>query len=692
MDLQAELDQLSQQIKHHEAAYRQGEAEISDATFDELVERYIELADALELPLENRLDLQVGSDLTEGFETVAHLHPMQSLEKLSPNRRDSKGEPIALQTQLKNWVDRRRKDLSLDAGDELELVVEPKVDGISVSLIYEDGTLQRAVTRGDGKRGDVITKQVLAADAVPKNLALREGSLEIRGELYWPRKAFEENNQKLEASGERIIQNPRNGCAGLMKRKDPSGLDAFGIRSFLYQVAWHEGVVLPASQSQVLAWLAAQGAEVYLDEVLTSTDADEVYGYCDEYIERRSELPYEIDGMVIKINQLKHYESLGGTGHHPHWGIAYKFPPEVKTTLLTGIDVQVGKSGKLTPVARLEPVRLAGTTVSNASLHNFSELERKDVRVGDTVRVEKAGDIIPQVLGVVLAKRPPNAKPYDVPTACPSCGGHVAREEIFVYCENPTCPAQIRERLEHFASRKAMDIDGLGSALVDQLVDKLGVATQADLYALDRDQVAGLERMGKKSADNLLRALEASKGRGLANVLVALSIRHVGERMGEDLAHYFGSADNLLAFAARYMAGEQDAIDEVAPDKGQGAISGMARTTADAIFEQLDDPNMRSVIAALGEAGVSLEASKPAKVEHKEAVAGKTFVLTGTLPTLKRTEAADLIKGAGGKVTGSVSKKTDYVVAGEDPGSKLDKAQKLGITILDEATLLSMLS
>lgn len=692
MDLQAELDQLTHQIKHHEAAYRQGEAEISDASFDELVARYTQVADALDLPIEHRLDLQVGSDLTEGFETVAHRHPMQSLEKLSPNRRDSKGEPITIETQLQNWVDRRRNDLGVAEEAPLELIVEPKIDGISASLIYERGVLTRAVTRGDGKRGDVITEQVLAAGAAPAKLAFNAGSLEIRGEIYWPREAFEANNHALEASGERLIQNPRNGCAGLMKRKDPMGLGGFGIRSFLYQIAWHEGLEVPDSQSSILEWLSELGADVYLGEVLTSSDVDQVFSYCEQYVEKRSELPYEIDGMVIKIDRLEHYALLGGTGHHPHWGIAYKFPPEVKTTRLTEIDVQVGKSGKLTPVARLEPVRLAGTTVSNASLHNFSELARKDVRVGDTVRVEKAGDIIPQVLGVVLERRPAGTRAYEVPEQCPSCGGHVLHEEIFVFCENPTCPAQIRERLEHFASRKAMDIDGLGEALVDQLVDKVGVATQADLYSLQRDQVAELERMGKKSANNLLRSLERSKSRGLASVLVAMSIRHVGERMGEDLAAHFGSAEKLLDFAARYSAGEQAAIDEVAPEKGQGAISGMAKTTADAIFEQLDEPHMRQVLADLGEAGVSLEAVAAPHVEEKPGVAGKTFVLTGTLPSLKRSEAAELIKSAGGKVTGSVSKKTDYVVAGEEAGSKLEKARKLDIEVIDEDMLRSILS
>jgi DNA ligase (NAD+) len=370
--------------------------------------------------------------------------------------------------------------------------------------------------------------------------------------------------------------------------------------------------------------------------------------------------------------------------------VAYKFPPERKPTLLRGITVQVGKSGKLTPVAELEPVVLAGTTVSRASLHNFVELERKDIRVGDTVFVEKAGEIIPQVMGVDLSLRKGDAEAVLRPEVCPSCETPVVAEEVFLYCPNPACPDQIRERLRHFASRSAMDIDGLGASLVDQIVEHLDVRAPHHLWSLTAEQVAGLERMGDKSAANLIAALDKSRSRGMARVLVGLAIRHLGTTMSEDLAGYFGSVTALLEFANRYIEGDEEAIQLVAPDKGSGAIEGMARKTADSIFGELDSPAVRSVLTGLAEAGVSLEALK-LTAREVDGVAGKTFVLTGTLPTMKRSEAGEKIKQAGGKVSGSVSKKTNFVVAGAEAGSKLAKAEKLGVAVIDEAALLEML-
>jgi DNA ligase (NAD+) len=387
------------------------------------------------------------------------------------------------------------------------------------------------------------------------------------------------------------------------------------------------------------------------------------------------------------------YARLGATGHHPHWGIAYKFPPERKPTKLLDIQVSVGKSGKLTPVAILEPVFVSGTTVSRASLHNFVELERKDVRIGDTVLIEKAGEIIPQVVEVDKSKRKRGARRFVPPTECPTCGTEAVSEEIFVYCPNPACPDQIRERLRHFASRQAMDIDGLGEVLVDQVVDKLGVRSPDDLFRLEVDALASLDRMGQKSAERVVAGLEAAKRRGLARVLNGLAIRHVGETMAEDLAAYFKTADALLDFAARYVAEDEEAVETVAPAKSteRGAIEGLARKTADSIFAELDSPAVRKVFEGLADVGVDLSV-KTADVREVAEVAGKTFVLTGTLPTLKRTEATKLIKAAGGKVSGSVSKKTDYVVAGAEAGSKLEKAQALGVTVIDEEALLAFLA
>ncbi|MBX3184886.1 MAG: NAD-dependent DNA ligase LigA [Polyangiaceae bacterium] len=688
-DRHVRLAELAREIEHHERAYRAGNPEIPDAVFDDLFDEYQALADELGVDDAERLDQRPGSDHVEGFEQVTHAVPMLSLEKLSTARRDSAGNAVPMFEQLNHWLTRRAAELELDRGS-LALTAEPKVDGISVSLTYKDGKLTRAVTRGDGRRGDDITRQVLAAGAAPARLTDLPGEVELRGELYWPRSAFERYNAELVASGAAPLMNPRNGCAGLMKRKEPEGIGSAGIRCFMYQLVSQPSKLKLTSQAEVLRFLQARGAPVYLDSVLTSTSVSELVQFCEASGERRAELDYDIDGMVIKIDALNLHERLTGTGHHPHWGIAYKFAPERRATRLRDITVQVGKSGKLTPVAELEPVKLAGTLVSRASLHNFVELARKDVRVGDTVLVEKAGEIIPQVVSVVLEERPEGTAPFPRPERCPRCESEVLAEEIFLYCPNPSCPEQLSERLRFFASRQAMDIDGLGAALVEQVIEKLGVRSPDALFQLRAEQLAQLPRMGKKSAENVIAALERAKGRGLTRVLVGLAIRHVGTTTAEVLASYFHDMNTLLEFAARYVSGDEAAVQLVAPDKGSGVLEGLARRSADVIFSELNSQGVRDVIRGLAQAGVLLSSLEEERREVAELV-GKLFVLTGTLPSMTRGEASLLIKRAGGKVSGSVSKKTDYVVAGEEAGSKLTKAQELGLTVLDEAGLRALL-
>lgn len=686
--LRKELDELAKQFKHHEALYRAGKPEISDAAFDEIADRYAELADALGLSEDERVDARPGVDHTEGFVQVVHRVPMLSLEKLTPNKRDTHGEPVPIAEQLEQWVERRREDLELAEGDAMPLFVEPKIDGIGVSLLYERGELVRAVTRGDGKKGDDITRQIVQARAVPRTLKGIAGAIEIRGELYWPNAAFDRWNAKLAAAGEETIANPRNGCAGMAKRKEIEGLEDVGITSFLYAVPWSEGVKLPTTQSGLLALLAEAGASVYLEHVTVAADAAAVLAHCERYTSLRSSLAFDIDGMVIKIDDLTQYGKLGATGHHPHWGIAFKFPPERKVSRVVRIEASVGKSGVLTPLAHLEPVQLARTTVVRASLHNYTEAQRKDIREGDEVEVEKAGDIIPQIIRSV--RHAEGSVPLARPTECPACKSAVIVEEIFVRCPNPACPAQRLGRLTHFASRRAMEIDWLGESTIAQLIEKRGLESPHQIFALTKKEIASLERMGDKSADNVIKAIEAAKTRGLARVLYALSIPLLGEGTGEELARYFGSADALLAFARRYVAGDAEAVATVAPEKGTGAIEGLGKKSADVIFGALATDALGAIFDGLAKAGVSLTATS-ATVKLVEGVAGKTFVLTGTLPTLKRDEAGDLIKNAGGKISGSVSKKTDYVVAGEDAGSKLEKATALGVKVIDEPALLALL-
>ncbi|MEK7415485.1 MAG: NAD-dependent DNA ligase LigA [Planctomycetota bacterium] len=673
----AELDRLAAELSHHdERYYRHAAPEISDADYDALKDRYDALAEELGVPEAERHQRTPGDDRSEGFAKVRHRIPMLSLEKVAD------GEDGSAATKLVAWAARTRKALELTASAALPLLVEPKIDGISISLIYRDGELVQAASRGDGVEGDDITAQVKASGAVPLHVKAM-GSFEVRGEVYLPRPAFERWNKRLLAAGERALINPRNGCAGLMKRKDAASIADIGIVAFCYHIAWADGLEIPATQSGVINWLKQRKFPVN-QHASVEVDAAAVAQRCLHFATQREALAYDIDGMVIKLDDRKQQAQLGATEHHPKWGVAWKFPPERRMTKLIDVIVQVGKSGKLTPVAVLDPVFLAGTTVARASLHNFPEIERKDVRIGDTVLVEKAGEIIPQVVEVVLARRPKDAKRVPIPQVCPACGAKPEADEVFIHCPNPACPAQVRERLRHFASRQAMNIDGLGEALIDQVVTRLGVSTPADLFALSAERLATLERMGERSAASLITGLSAAKQRGLARVLAGLALELIGEKLSEDLAARYGTADRLLALASAHAAGDP------APLLDLQQIDGVAERTARLVLDQLANPAVRDSILALGTAGVVLE-HRGDQVRQVAGVAGKTFVLTGTMPSLTRPEGEQLIKAAGGKTSGAVSKKTDYVVAGAEAGSKLTKAQELGVTIIDEAGLKKLL-
>ncbi len=731
-----ELARLRSDLERHDRLYYAKAApEISDSDYDDLKDRYERLADELNLPAEERHQKTPGSDHSEGFQTVRHDLPMLSLEKANTEA-DAfvvAGEDVAIDRlpadretrkrtswgKLEAWERARRKDLELADGATLPLVLEPKIDGMSVSLIYEGGKLMRAVTRGDGVEGDVITAQVEASGAVPIKVK-EQARFEVRGELYLTRAAFDALNRDLLAAGDKALVNPRNGCAGLMKRKDAEALRGKGVKSFLYFVppGLHR-MPLPASQFERLAWLTAQGFQVHTGSVRVDGMAA-AYARCLTYVQVRPTLDHDIDGMVMKLDDTAAWERLGETEHHPRWGIAYKFPPERRATLLTGITVQVGKTGRLTPVAELEPVFVAGTTVSRASLHNFAELAAKDIRIGDTVIVQKAGEIIPQVVAVDLAKRPKGAVAMPWPTHCPTCATAVVeerrqdpsgKENVSHFCPNPACADQVRERLRHFGSRDAMDIRGLGSAVVNVVVDKLAVTRPDQLFALTAAQLAPLEleadvndtkrTFGKKNADNLIAALTTAKPQGLAKVLAGLSVNGLGSKLSEDFAGRFGDWPTLLAFARAYVAGERAAVLAVrkklkTEDKAEIAalgitpLAGVDETTADTVFRQLTAAPMVAVLDGLAAAGVALSA-KQVVTNAVAAVQGKTFVLTGTMPTLGRSEAEGLIKAAGGKTSGSVSKKTDYVVAGAEAGSKLDKAKELGVAVIDETELKRLL-
>lgn len=656
----ARAEELRRHIEHHNYLYYvEAKPEISDREFDKLYDELKKLEGAHpELITPDSPTKRVGGQPIEGFATVSHREPMLSIDNTY-----NPGE-------LREFDRRVHKLLE---GEPVQYVVELKIDGVAISLTYENGQFTVGATRGDGERGDDVTHNLKTVMGVPLRLRGTHppALFEARGEVYMERADLARLNRDRVEKGLEPFANPRNSTAGSLKLLDPRLCAQRRLRLFTYAQGAMEGV-RPQTHTEVLDLLRKFGFPVN-PNIQAFDSIHEVVTYCESWDKRRIDLPYETDGMVIKVNDLEQRRRLGATSKAPRWVVAYKFAAEQALTKLLTIEVSVGKTGTLTPVAHLEPVQLAGTTVKRASLHNADEIARKDIRVGDMVMVEKAGEIIPYVIRSESSARKGDEKVFHFPKKCPVCGSPVEREEgeAAYRCTGINCPAQLKEKLRFYAHRNAMDIEGLGEALVHQLVDAGLVRTIPDLYRLKMEPLLDLERMGKKSAQNLLDGIEASKPRGLAKVLTGLGILHVGERMAEILAEEFGNIDDLMTASAERLA----------------RIKGVGPILAESISKTFHNPDTRKIIEDLRAQGVKLNQDRkptPAQVGGTD-LTGKSFVVTGTLEHFSRDEIEGLIKQLGGKATGSVSKKTDYVVVGENAGSKLDKAQELGIKTLTEA-------
>ncbi len=666
---QREAEKLRRQLEHHNHCYYVlDRPEVADAEYDRLLRRLQELEEQYpELVTPDSPTQRIGAEPVEAFGTVRHTLPMLSLgNALNPE-------------ELAEWWRRASDGLG---GEPFEVVAEPKLDGLAVELIYESGRLVLGATRGDGVTGEVVTQNLRTVRSVP--LRLRADAvdppprLEVRGEVYMEKRRFQELNQRREDEGEPPFANPRNAAAGSLRQLDPRVTARRPLQILLYGLGQVEGVELD-SHAEELELLDQLGFRT-VRPARVCTSIEEVQAYWNEMSGRREELAHEIDGVVLKVNALAQQQRLGVRSRSPRHAIAYKFPPSQETTRVLDIEVQVGRTGALTPVARLEPVRVGGVEVSNATLHNQDEIDRKDVRIGDTVIVQRAGDVIPEVVSVIAAKRTGKERRFRMPEACPVCGSKAERPEgeVVTRCINFACPAQVKGRIEHFASRGAMDIEGLGSKLVDQLVEKGMVRSPADLYFLENEPLAGLERMGEKSAENLLDALEASKNRPLARAIFALGIRHVGEHVADVLAQDFGSIEELIAADLESL----EATHEIGPT--------VARSARD-FFDNRDNV---AAIERLRDGGVQFPAveKRPAAAATGEGpFAGKTFVFTGKLTLFTRDEAQALARERGARAASSVSKKTDYVVAGEKAGSKLAKAERLGVAVISENDFKKML-
>ncbi len=656
MDYKSEMKQLRDIL--NEAGYRYyvlDDPAMDDYDYDRLLRKLEELEAAH--PEEVTPDSptqRVGGEALESFQQVVHPVPLESLQDVfSPE-------------EVEEFAQRMMETL-----ETVEYSVEPKVDGLSVALEYRNGLFVQGATRGDGQVGEDVTENLRTIKSIPMTLPDKLPRLIVRGEVFMPKNVFHKLNRQREENGEPLFANPRNAAAGSLRQLDPKvcAKRLLDIRVFNLQLA--EGKAF-STHGETIRYIASQGFQTIPHKLLGT--AEEVNGEIFRLGENREDLPFDMDGAVVKLNSLQDRAIIGSTAKCPRWAIAYKYPPEQKPSRVLDIVVQVGRTGVLTPKVVVEPVRLAGTTVTNATLHNQDFIDEKDIRIGDTVVLQKAGEIIPEVVEVLWELRPEGTEPYHLPANCPVCGAPVVRDEdgAAIRCTGAECPAQLHRNITHFASRDAMDIDGMGPAVIGQLIDKGLVKTPADLYFLTIEQLADLERMGKKSAQNAVNAIAASKERGLERLLYALGIRQVGQKAGKVLAAYFGTFDAL----------NQATVEELT------AIDDVGGITAAYIREWLDSPQSQHLIGRLREAGVGMEAVKQVSGQQFK---GMTFVLTGALERFTREEAAALIEGRGGKASGSVSKKTAYVVAGENAGSKLRKANELGIPVLTEDEFAAML-
>lgn len=668
-EIKNQAEALRVQIRHHNHRYHVlDDPEVPDVEYDRLVRQLEALEqDYPDIVTPDSPTQRVGDAPMESFHTVAHRVPMLSLENAFSA------------DELHDFGRRITSRLDLDEQTLLMFSAEPKLDGAAVSLLYEDGILVRGATRGDGTTGEDITHNVRTIESIPLRLVGKNypSRLEVRGEVFMPKAGFDAYNEQARAAGEKTFVNPRNAAAGSLRQLDPKLTAARPLDAYVYIVAEAEGVTLPTLHSEILDQLQDWGLKT-CPERNTVEGIGGCLDYYEEIGKKRDDLPYEIDGVVYKVDDIALQRDLGFVSRAPRWAIAHKFPAQEELTKVLAIEFQVGRTGALTPVARLEPVFVGGVTVSNATLHNIDELNRKDVRVGDTVIVRRAGDVIPEVVSVIEARRPQGTKKVRLPRTCPVCKSAVERieGEAVARCTGGLfCSAQRVEALKHFVSRKAMNIDGLGSKVLEQLVTSERIKTPADIFALQADELVTMERMGEKSAGNLIAAIDKSKTTTLPRLLYALGIREVGEATAASLAGYFGGLEAIIA------ADEEKLVE----------VEDVGPIVASRIRTFMDEQHNLDVIRELQASGVTWKETGPRKANTDGPLVGKTFVLTGTLQAMTRDEAKAAIQALGGKVTGSVSKKTDYLIFGAKAGSKLTKAQKLEVETLDESAFTDLL-